>query len=80
VCACFVAVCSPARRDHDASDQDAFVYRVAHSRAMDASTTAESLEEDDSTVGRTMKIHEWALIGGCSLPCAADCSVDYIDA
>lgn len=47
---------------------------------MDASTTAESLEEDDSTVGRTMKIHKWALIGGCSLPCVADCSVDYIDA
>ena len=28
------------RRDYDASDRDVFVYRVAHSRAMDASTTA----------------------------------------
>jgi len=36
--------------------------------------------EDDSTAGRTMKIHEWAMFGGCSLPCVADCSVDYIDA
>jgi hypothetical protein len=32
--------------------QDAFVYRVAHCRAMDASTTAESLGEGDGTVGR----------------------------
>lgn len=36
--------------------------------------------EDDSTVGRTMKIHGWAMSGDCSLPCVADCSVDYIDA
>ena len=75
----FVAVCSSERRDHDASDQDVFVYRVAHSRARDAWSLGEGLIVP--FVGRNDEFScEWTVVGGCSLLCVADCSVGCVDA
>jgi len=57
--------------------QDAFVYRVAHCRAMDASTTAESLGEDDSTVGRDDENSRVGYVRGLFLALRGRCAVYY---
>lgn len=64
-CGCPLCDC----RDHDASDRDAFVYRVAHSRAMDVRTTVVSSVPGDGD-GQAMKIHNvGAIFGEWSWPC-----------